>query len=375
MRPSRISMFCVALLGLGLTGQPAAAAWDNVFQATCFFRNRQTTTHYYAAPVVAQSSPVVAVAPVVASSSPCDPCQQTQCTTRYIQRCYYEPVTTYQTQTYYEPVTTFRTSFYYEPVTSYRYSCFFDPCTCSYKQVAVPTTSYQLRSQMCPTQSWVQRCTQVPVTTYRQAFYWQPQTTCCTTTTGAPILAQPAAPVQTPVQAQSPAPPPVVTEQQTPAPPKVSEQTTPGTGVLPQQYDKYYGPPPAGGTNWKPGASDSYHQPSLGFPTPSGKQSLQPSAQPKITLDRIVSASGNVVHGQVVQGENRPQPSLKVLFVSVERRDLEQTATTDAGGRFQVSLAPGNWRVYVEQPGGRQVFHSQIEVSDRQNSFITLVSR
>src|SRR5262249_57906038 len=95
----------------------------------------------------------------------CAPCPPV-CTTRYVQRCYYQPVVSYQTRSYFEPVTTLRTSFFYEPVTSYRYSCFFDPCTCSFQQVACPTTSYQLRSQTCAVQSWVQAGCSVPGTSY-----------------------------------------------------------------------------------------------------------------------------------------------------------------------------------------------------------------
>src|SRR5207244_3495027 len=113
--------------------------WNNVFQATLFHR-RPATSAYVSVPAYS--------VPVVAASAP-DPCcapPPPTCTTRYVQRCYYQPVTTYQSKTYYEPVTTYRTSYYYEPVTSYRYSCYYDPCTCSYKQVACPTTSYQMKA-------------------------------------------------------------------------------------------------------------------------------------------------------------------------------------------------------------------------------------
>jgi hypothetical protein len=398
MKPCTLRWLGLTLAGLVLTGQPAAAAWDNVFQVTCFHCRHNSTSQYYAAPVVVQSSPVVVQSsPVVAASAPCgDPCQQTQCTTRYIQRCYYEPVTTYQTQSYYEPVTTYRTSYYYEPVCSYTYKCFFDPCSCSYKQVAVPTKSYVLRSQCCPVQSWVQRCTQVPVTSYRQAFYWQPQTTCCTTTNGAPIAAVPSGvAVQSPgVAVQSPGvavqtpgvsavqtpgvSPPNVSENLQPNMPRVTEQTTPGTGTLPQQYDRYYGPP-AGGTNWKPGTGTDSYQPSLGTPTPSGLQSPEPpvrqQSQPKVTLDRIVSSSGNVVQGQLVQANYSPRANASLVFIKADQNNMRQVVTSGASGRFEVSLSSGSWRVYVTQPGGQQVYHSDIAVTDRQTPFITLVSR
>jgi hypothetical protein len=160
----------VGLCALGLwsaAAEPAAAAWNNVFQPTLFGRNRTSTSNYYVAPAVVYSSPVAAV-PVVAAAIPaCNTCNappQPSCSTSYTQRCYYQPVTTYETKTYYEPVTTYQTSYYYEPVVSYRYSAYYDPCSCGYQQVATPVTSYQLRAQSSPVQSWVQRCAQVPVT-------------------------------------------------------------------------------------------------------------------------------------------------------------------------------------------------------------------
>jgi len=138
-------------LGLLVTSvAPVDAAWDNVFQVTCGRRDR---TSYRLPLFRAFSAPVAC----------CDPCPP-PCTTNYVQRCYYQPVTTYQTRSYYEPVTTYRTSYYYQPVTSYRYSMYFDPTCCSYQQVATPVTSYQIRAQCCPVQTWVQRCCTVPVT-------------------------------------------------------------------------------------------------------------------------------------------------------------------------------------------------------------------
>src|SRR5262245_32988638 len=126
MKPLRTLLACAALLAVEAGTNPARAAWNNVFKVCC--HKHGPAVSYYACP------------------TPCGP-QPVCCTTQYVQRCYYQPVTTYQTRTYYEPVTTYQTSYYYEPVCSYRYSCYFDPCTCSYQQVAVPTTSYRLRAQ------------------------------------------------------------------------------------------------------------------------------------------------------------------------------------------------------------------------------------
>src|SRR5947209_17959620 len=160
MKPLRgVGWACALwLFGAGVT--PAPAAWNNVFQVCCASCGGQAAVSNYA------------------PDPCCNPCPPV-CTTRYVQRCYYQPVTCYQTRSYYEPVTTYRTSYYYEPVTSYRYSCYYDPCTCSYQQLACPTTCYKLRSQCCPVQSWVQRCCRVPVTTYQAYSAWEPVTTCC----------------------------------------------------------------------------------------------------------------------------------------------------------------------------------------------------
>src|ERR1019366_2408640 len=102
---------------------PVSAGWDNVFQPTLFERWRKpTVAQYYVAPVVVQSSPLYLAQspqPVVAQASPCDPCQK--CTTNYVQRSYYQPVTTMETKTVMEQVTTMQTSYYQAPVTTYRY--------------------------------------------------------------------------------------------------------------------------------------------------------------------------------------------------------------------------------------------------------------
>src|SRR5262245_25765136 len=167
----RLLVGLCALGWLAAESAPAVAGWDNVFQTTCFFHRHRAQC--CPAPVVAAAVPACCPQPVVAASpAPCcqpQPCQQ--CTTQYVQRCFYQPVTVYQQQTYYEPVTTYRTNYYYEPVCTYRYACYFDPCTCSYQQVATPVVSQVLRSQCCPVQSWVQRCCSVPVTTHQKSCY------------------------------------------------------------------------------------------------------------------------------------------------------------------------------------------------------------
>jgi hypothetical protein len=271
MKPLSGTVWGCALLLAAASAAPVQAAWCNVVQV-CWHRQKAAYSSYYA------------------PAACCDPCPPPQpvCTTSYVQRCYYQPVTTYETRSYYEPVTTYRTSYYYEPVTSYRYSAYFDPCTCSFQQVACPTTSYQLRSQTCPVQSWVQRCCSVPVTTYRQSLYWEPVTTCCTPTTGTSYYV---APVATPTPG--------------PLPPAVSESPARnGSDALP--YNRYYNPPKE--TPPPPTSGSSYRSVPLGQPAPA----LPP---PKVRLDRIVALPQSM-WDQAVGVRNTPTSSPPLLASS-----------------------------------------------------------
>src|SRR5205085_2627345 len=112
MKPLRVILSGCALWLA--TATPAKAAWCNVFQVCCHSCGHRAVSNYAPDPC-------------------CNPCPPV-CTTRYVQRCYYQPVTSYETRSYYEPVTTYRTSYSYEPVTSYRYSCYYDPRTCTHPQ-------------------------------------------------------------------------------------------------------------------------------------------------------------------------------------------------------------------------------------------------
>jgi hypothetical protein len=324
-----------ALVLLAAGAGDLQAAWCNVFQVCCWgCRGRSSTSAY-----------VSAYDPCC---SPCTPCPQTVCTTRYVQRCYYQPVTTYETRTYYEPVTTYRTSYYYEPVTSYRYSCYFDPCTCSYKQVACPVTSYRLRSQCCPVQSFVQRCCSVPVTSYRQAFYYEPVTTCCTTSTGAPVAAPPC---------NGSSVPPAVGEQRNTPQPGVGEYRSTPNGNPPSSM------PPAG-----PGVS-------LRQLTPAPAAPRTPPPPPVVRLERVVALPSASVEGQVVRDDRAPQPGARLLFVSAEREGEREAVTADQSGQFRVTLASGGWLMYIEGADGKPTFHSKIEVAENQTRQVTLVRR
>jgi len=354
-----------ALAAWTATALDVSAAWNNVYQPTltCFFRrHHQQTANYCCPPAVAYSSPVVA-------ASPCpQPCQQ-QCSTTYIKRSYYTPVTTYVTQSYYEAVTTTQTSYYYEPVTSYRYSCYYDPCTCSYQQVATPQTCYELRSKCCPVQTWVKRCCQVPVTTMQESFYLEPRTTCCTTTVGAPIpycnggstvignggaavIGNAAAPGTGNPPNVIANPPPQQQQQQTAPPPQIKDSFAPsgpnvGNTSLQQQ------------SQWQAPA------------TITPQSNTQP--HPQVKLDRIVFGPESYVEGQIVRTDNVPRPNVSVLFVSADNGRRE-TATANNAGRFQINLASGNWLVYVQGRDGAAQFHSKLSVQENQTARLTVVN-
>ncbi len=362
MRPCRGSLWCCALAALAMANGPAPAAWNNVFQVCC---NSCRSSNYVAVP-----APIPAAAP-----APCGGCQQ--CTTRYVQRCYYRPVTTYRQSCYMEPVTTYRTSYYYEPVTTYRYSCSYDPCTCSYQQTACPVTSYRLRSQCCPVTSYLQRCCMQPVTLYQQAFYYEPVTTCCTTSVGAPIAAPPPGVSSVPA-----APPPAVSSQPAAPPPGVSSQPT----APPPAVNSTEAPPPgqAQGMKFGPGSSaprmpytpgnSSFRQPQLQAPVPA--QPTAPAPNARVRFDRITAAPRHSTQGQVVRADPRAQGRAQVLFVSADKQATRQAVTADDGGRFRTTLTPGTWFVYVQDATGRFLYQQKVEVGgDKPTLPITLVSR
>jgi hypothetical protein len=305
----------------------AQAAWDNVFQVTCFGckpKPSPAVAQYYApSPCCPQPCP-----------APCPP----PCTTTYQLRSYYQPVTTYRTSYYLEPVTTYRTSYYYEPVTTYRYSCYYDPCSCSYQQRAVPCTSYQLRSQCCPVTSYLQRCQLVPETTNQLRYYYEPVTTCaspCATSPG-------------------------VNENRS-SPPSVNENRD---RLPPGESSRKFDVPDNG-----------YRQPGLQPPVPVQNGSRETSPPPQVRLDKIVLLDEPTVEGQVVQDDKKPQAGARVVFVSQDQLGAKQTVTADAHGQFKVNLASGAWLVYVHDEKGNAVFKEKVEVKENQPARIVLTSR
>jgi hypothetical protein len=369
MRRSRVALGVCALGLLAATAGPADAAWNNVFQVCCH-RCRPSASGY-----------LVAQYPAAAAPSAC--CPQPVCA-NYVQRCYYQPVTSYTTQTYYEPVTTYRTSYFYEPVTSYRYSYYVDPCTgCTQAQVC-PTTCYQLKSKCCPVQSWVQRCCQVPVTTYQKSCYWEQVNPCCTPTAGVavpstPAIAVPGAPpvpgapgVPPPPQVGgngfSPSPPPA--QPQTPAPPMVEGSSA---GTLPQSRN---GAPVFDRSFSSPGQPMPQGSPRPSWDAPNTGTPVQNAPRPAVKLERIVSGPTDaLVEGTVVRTDNAPKAGARVVFVSADRYGVQQDTATNDKGRFRVTLDQGSWYIYLTGADGRQAFHSRIEVSGNRTGQLTLLSR
>jgi len=349
----------LALAGALTVAGPAQAGWNNVFQVCC--QNCGGNQ-----PIVAMASPVDCQAPC---QTPCPaPCPQQVCTTQYVQRSYYQPVTTYKTTTYYEPVTSYRTSYYYEPVTSYRYSCYYDPCTCSYQQVAQPCTSYRLRSQCCPVTSYMQRCALQPVTSYQQYTYYEPQTTCCTTTPGQPTTVVPGsglAPTN-----PAPANPPSVLEQRQPP-----LQPSPGAPNISESRE----PPPNGmrfNRNQVPPAnSNPYPAPQLGQPFLPGGSPTSPAPRTGVRLDRVASLTSPILQGQVVGNDQRPQAGARLLVISDDAQRTRQEVRADASGQFNVTLASGGWVLYTYGADGRPVFQQKIEVAEKEKTFVKLVNR
>jgi hypothetical protein len=347
MRPWQGLVWGCALAALAAGGS-AHAGWNNVFQVCCNHCG-------------GSAAPVVATYADPCCPAPCpDPCPQTVCTTRYIQRTYYQPVTTYRISYSYQPITTYRTSYYYEPVCCYRYSCYYDPCTCRYQTVATPVTSYRLRSRCCPVTSYLQRTCMTPVTTYRAACYYEPVTTCCTTSTGAPVASLPPGAAVTPAPASN-APPPGTTETREgagglpPPPPGTSESRDPGpTAFRPRSPEVQ--PPKV-----MPPASDSAYRP--------------PARPPVVRFDRIASRPGHNIEGRLLDGARQGRANTRVLFVSVDRKSVQRTATTDREGNFSAQLSAGGWLVYTYDGNGRPVFSRRVEVPAGRSVQVTLVNR
>jgi hypothetical protein len=340
MRISQYLAWGGAFAVLAAFGSPSHAAWNNVFQVCCNSCGTSPT------PVVAAYSDPCAPA--------CAPPPTTTCTTRYVQRSYYQPVVSYKATTYSEPVTSYRTSYYYEPVTSYRRSCYYDPCTCRYQSVTTPTTCYRLRSQCCPVTSYLQRTCMTPVTSYQQSFYYEPVTSCCTTTTGGAVASPPA-----------------------------GASVVPGISETRQPSDALPAPPPGTAESHGIGAPGteirrSERSPAIGSPppmAPADGASRRPIPTPPTRFDRIASRGNPNLEGKVVDASRAPRSGVKILLVSADSRSVQQTVTADQNGKFAAEVGSGGWLLYTHDERGRPVFSRRVEVPSDRGVSMTLVQR
>lgn len=369
MRPFQIVAWLSALAITVLGGSPLDAAWCNVFQVCC--QNCQSTApsvSAYAYPSTAYAYPSTATAYYPYTSYAVDPgccpdpCPPV-CTTQYVQRSYYQPVTSYENRVAYEAVTSYRTSYYWSPVTSYRVSSYFDPCTCCYRQVSVPCTSYQLRSQCCPVQSWVARCVSVPVTTQQLVTYYEPVTSCCSTTVPA-APAVPAAPpsYNTPVvPSMPPADGARINEQRSLPPPPTN-----GSAPLPSSPSQNLTPAPV-----TPPAGSLYNRQY----TPSPAANPTRATPPAVQLDRIVAIPGHNVEGDVVRADRSVDAGARLMFKRIDQLGESQTVKADHVGRFRTTLTAGVWDVYTHNTDGILVAQARIRVSDNETRQVRLTSR
>ena len=336
---------------------PASAGWDNVFQPTLFERWRQptSTSSYYVAPATVvqyQPAPVVVAQPPATGRSGASvalhhlpvAAAATAVLDQLRAAAYYQPVTVMQTQTVQEAVTTMRTSYYYEPVTSYRYSMYVDPCSGCAQQVATPTVAYQLKAQSSPVQTWVSRCVQVPVTVQQKVDYWQPQTTCCQTTQGAPIYS--ASPPQSPQ-------PPLI--QSSPGAPQGDAPSIRPEGAAPKgtMYQQYYPP-----LEKIPGNGASF-QPSLGTPVP-GVAECSPGAARQAQPDCRQSEFGRRRPGrpqrQHAQGQRQGALHQRLLWQTRDDHDQQRRPLPARTPRRQLARLPARRRrpARLLQPRGRE---------------------
>ncbi len=345
MRPLRGSLWCCALAVLAIGSGTAHAAWDNVFQVCC-----HSCRNNAAPPAVARYEPVA----VVAQACPQQPCQQ--CTTRYEQRSYYQPVTVMQPYTYTEAVVTNRTSYYWEPVTSYHYSSYYDPNSCSCHKVATPTISYSLKTQCCPVTNYVERTALRPVTTQQLVTYYQPITSCCQTTLGAPVSTLPAGASVQPAAGDQTNPPPAV------GPPGANDHIAdPRDGNTSRKNNRFEEPAP----RTMPRATDdsSFRSPQLQTPVVPTSPNPAPTV-PTVParIDRIAQLPAQEVAGQVLTTKSQPHAGARVLLVNKDRETDRQTATADEQGKFHVRLPSGSWLVYVRDAEGTAVYQDVLEV-------------
>src|SRR5262249_2855553 len=222
-------------------------------------------------------------------------------------------------------------------------------------------------SQCCPVTSYLQRCALRPVTCWNQVSYYEPVTTCCNTTTGAPVAAPPAGATVVP---------------------GVSETTQPAQPTMPPGVSEERQPAPAGSDSYKkldnsPGTTP--YMPPVRDGSFSRQPQLRPPVQtpvtapvqtpPKVRLDRIASIAEPTVDGQVVSLERAIQPGVKLLFVSTDVQGQQQTVQSDEKGQIRANLPAGGWLVYLVEKDGKTDFQQRLEVRENETKLLTFVKK
>lgn len=347
------ALLALAIGGLLTDAKPAAAAWDNVFQVCCNDCGRRSASYYAPAPAPAVSYYAPSACPTCPQQQACPQacapaCPQPQMRVSYVQRCYYQPVTTYQQQSYYQPVQSTYTSYYYEPVTSYSYKTYYDPCTGCPQQVCSPCTSYRLRSQCNSVTSYVQRCALVPVTTLKPVTVQQPVVS----------YYYPPTPACDSCSASLPSNPPQVEQLRDRAP-----------SVL----------PPAAETNIAPQnvpTAPAPMTPGMSYPKTLPPATSAPS-NVRMRPERTTSRGTQIaVRGEVVLNDQvTPRANAKLVFVNAEDQTQREFTTANAYGEFEVRLPAGKWYLYVGNGDGKAAYHKQVTIGDRDTYDYRLVSR
>jgi hypothetical protein len=184
-----------------------------------------------------------------------------------------------------------------------------------------------------------------PVTTYRAMCYYEPVTTCCQTSGGPAVAA--------PNGNAVPAPAPGAEETREPLP----------------------GPPP--GTKGPAGTEEQRYPYMPKSNSESSYRKIENAPPTKFVPPHFASLQrdSHSVAGRLVDGDRKAQGNAKVLFVNVERKSNQQTATTDGDGRFKANLGEGAWLVYTYDNAGKPVFSRRVEVPAGRTVQLTLVNR
>ena len=65
----------------------------------------------------------------------------------------------------------------------------------------------------------------------------------------------------------------------------------------------------------------------------------------------------------MVRADRQPQAGIRVIFVCGDEQGGRQSLTTDSSGRFQATLASGNWIIYTLDASGRLVYQQKMRIS------------